>query len=612
MRTLLEGQSAAAVFPTGGGKSLCYQLPALLLPGVTLVVSPLIALMKDQIDALSARGIAAARLDSSLDWEDYQRNLAGARQGSLKLLYVSPERFNNERFRHSLASLNLSLFAVDEAHCVSEWGHNFRPDYLKLAGYAKHFGAERILALTATATPRVLHDICDTFEIAPERAVRTAFYRPNLILLTGPVRSRDEKLERLVENLQQRPSGATIIYVTLQKTALWLAEELAHRGLEAKPYHAGLDHEVRRQTQESFLADQTQIVVATIAFGMGIDKPDIRFVYHFDPPKSLENYAQEIGRAGRDGEPSTCQAFLYPPDLIPLENFVYGDTPTRSAIAGLVTDLFGQKDEFVLNLNELSKHHDLRPLVLRTILTYLELDGWLEARTPIYGSYKFKPILSSREILAKFEGERRQFLIGLFKQAVKKRVWCEIDLDQTSQALGCPRERVVKALDYQSQQGWLELKAAGLRHRYRVADRPADLISVTDSLHQKALQRERAELMRLRQAVELITEPGCRSERLSAHFGETVEPPCGHCSWCLGQHQKSDGSDSVQPLLELPSLPSELRHPRAVARFLCGVGSPHLTRNQLHRHPEFGSLAEVSFGQVLELAEKALAKGHHA
>src|SRR4051812_13916757 len=234
---LLAGRSALAVFPTGGGKSLCYQLPALLLDGVTVVVSPLIALMKDQIDFLASRGIAAARLDSSLTAAEARDVSDRLRAGSLKLVYVAPERFNNERFLAQLAETRIALFAVDEAHCISEWGHNFRPDYLKLAQRARELGAERVLALTATATPAVVADIRDGFGIEAADAVVTGFYRPNLTLLTTPAHD-DERDQLLIDRLRERPAGSTIVYVTLQRTALRVAALLQASGLPARAYHA--------------------------------------------------------------------------------------------------------------------------------------------------------------------------------------------------------------------------------------------------------------------------------------------------------------------------------------------------------------------------------------
>ena len=244
IEALLAGRSALAVFPTGAGKSLCYQLPALMLDGVTVVVSPLIALMKDQIDALVLQGVDAARLDSSIEQGEARDVSDRLRSGSLKLLYVAPERFNNERFLAQLAQTPISLFAVDEAHCISEWGHNFRPDYLKLAARARELGAERVLALTATATPAVVADICTGFGIAAEETVVTGFYRANLTLLTTPARA-GEREQLLIDRLRERPSGSTIVYVTLQRTALRVASLLAAAGLPARPYHAGLTAEDR-------------------------------------------------------------------------------------------------------------------------------------------------------------------------------------------------------------------------------------------------------------------------------------------------------------------------------------------------------------------------------
>src|SRR5215203_3069714 len=282
---LLAGRSALAVFPTGAGKSLCYQLPALLLEGMTIVVSPLIALMKDQIDFLQRTGIDAARLDSSLDAAEQREIFDRLRAGTLKLLYVAPERFNNERFLAQLARARISLFAVDEAHCISEWGHNFRPDYLKLAERARELRAGRVLALTATATPAVVADIRAGFGIEEADAIVTGFYRPNLTLLTTPVTAA-ERDARLVARLRERQPGSTIVYVTLQKTSLRIAALLAGADLPARPYHAGMSTEDRVAVQEWWAGSPHGIVVATIAFGMGIDKADVRYVYHYNLPKS--------------------------------------------------------------------------------------------------------------------------------------------------------------------------------------------------------------------------------------------------------------------------------------------------------------------------------------
>ncbi len=611
MQLLLEGHSAAAVFPTGGGKSLCYQLPALLLPGVTLVVSPLIALMKDQIDALTARGISARRLDSTLSADEYREVMTQLRSGTLRLLYVAPERFNNERFREALRRIDISLFAVDEAHCISEWGHNFRPDYLKLAGFAREFGAERILALTATATTPVLEDICRLFAIGPECAIRTGFYRSNLTIETTPV-DATERDRILLDAIREAPTGSAIVYVTLQKTAEAVATLLADAGLPARAYHAGLKDDLRTQVQEWFMAAADGIVVATIAFGMGVDKADIRAIYHYNLPKSLENYSQEIGRAGRDGQPALCKMLACADDLNVLENFIYGDTPDEAALHSLISDLFDQGDDFDVSLYTLSAQHDIRPLVLRTLLTYLELADYLEGGTPFYADYRFKPRLSSAEILSRFDGERRAFLAALFRQAVKGRIWFNLDPAQAAVNLETTRERIISALDWLGEQQLLEVKVAGIRHRYRRLRQPDSTQGLAHELHQRMLKREKAEIHRLQQVLDLVDLDGCQTNTLSAHFGEQREQPCGHCSWCRRGKQKIAPrlivsiSDGIwQEVSNLKQEQGEsLADARLLTRFLCGITSPRLSLEKLTGHPLFGKLDQMPFGKVLVWAEK--------
>lgn len=303
---VLASRDALVLMPTGGGKSLCYQLPALLLSGTTLVVSPLIALMKDQVDALAESGIPAAYLNSSMSPSEARRAETQVQAGRVKLLYVAPERLASRRFRDFLRELDLSLIAIDEAHCISEWGHEFRPDYRNLRQLRGDFPSTPMIALTATATERVRADIVDQLGMQDGGMFVSGFNRSNL---TYTVRPKSGAWEELIDLLKTHREQPAIIYCFSRQETEDLAADLTEMGFEARPYHAGLDSETRRSTQDDFLRDRVPIVVATIAFGMGIDKPDVRLVVHYSMPKSLEGYYQETGRAGRDGVPAECVLF---------------------------------------------------------------------------------------------------------------------------------------------------------------------------------------------------------------------------------------------------------------------------------------------------------------
>jgi ATP-dependent DNA helicase RecQ len=610
---LLAGKNVAAVFPTGGGKSLCYQLPSQMLSGTTVVVSPLIALMKDQCDALAARGIRAARLDSTLTDQEFRDSMRGIRDGSIRLLYVAPERFFNERFLASVGSLDVSLFAIDEAHCISQWGHNFRPDYLKLAELSGKLNADRVLALTATATPAVLEDIRRAFSIQPEDAIRTPFHRRNLNLRSTVV-GATEHFETLRERIKKRPRGATLVYVSKQKTAETIAERLTDDGIDATAYHAGMDAEDRAEIQQQFLESEDGIIVATIAFGMGIDKSNIRYVYHFNPPKSLEAYAQEIGRAGRDGEDSTCELLLLPEDRVALENFAYGDTPSRHGVGRMIDFCHGQPDEFVVSHYKLSFETDIRILVVRTLLTYLELDGYLQATSPRYDTYKIHPLVTSRAILDNFQGERRQFLAGVLSQLTKSKKWFSLNMVTAAKALGEERQRIVKAVDFMAAQNWIEVNVSDLVHGYRWKRRIDQPKVLADAYFERVARREKSEVSRLEDVFALASACGCQSQMLAAHFGETLDRSCGTCSHCIGEgpHEvpsisRRDIGDAVRRALGevCRQYPDLLTSGRQRARFLCGLSSPKMIRARLSRHPSFGVCEQIPFEDVLRQVESA-------
>lgn len=315
----LSQRDSLVLMPTGGGKSLCYQLPALCFDGLTLVVSPLIALMKDQVDALKANGITAEFINSSLSPVEIARVQRQAQKGQLKILYLAPERLALSGFRHFLHTLEVSLIAVDEAHCISEWGHEFRPDYRNLKVLRHDFPAVPVIALTATATEKVREDILAQLELRQAQLFLSSFNRANLLYRVQPKR---DAFDALLSLLRRHSNEPAIIYCSSRKDTEGLAADLSAQGLKALPYHAGLDNSVRRENQEKFIHDKVPIIVATIAFGMGIDKPDIRLVVHYDLPKSLEGYYQETGRAGRDGLLSECVLFYSYADKIKQDYFI--------------------------------------------------------------------------------------------------------------------------------------------------------------------------------------------------------------------------------------------------------------------------------------------------
>jgi ATP-dependent DNA helicase RecQ len=335
VESILAGDDVLVIMPTGGGKSLCYQLPALALDGITVVVSPLIALMKDQVDTLTEKNIPATVINSSLAQSEIDARIAGMSQGKYRLVYIAPERFKSERFVRALSPLSIALFAIDEAHCISQWGHDFRPDYLRLKWALKDLGQPQVAALTATATPEVREDIVGQLALGkfgreqPQIFV-TGFARHNLTLTVTNCKGKAAKLARIADTIRELRTG--IVYCATRKHVEKVATEL---GVPCIAYHGAMTPEQRNKAQTKFMNGDCGVAVATNAFGMGIDRADLRFVIHFDIPGSVEAYYQEAGRAGRDGEPARCEMLYNYADVRTQEFFIDGANPTREIIAGL-------------------------------------------------------------------------------------------------------------------------------------------------------------------------------------------------------------------------------------------------------------------------------------
>ncbi|KAI0382330.1 ATP-dependent DNA helicase [Hypomontagnella monticulosa] len=634
--SILRGENALVIFPTGAGKSLCYQIPAIAFEkidaienkdrigsGITIVVSPLIALMKDQVDALLRKGVSAACLDSTKTHEQVLQINAGIRDGQLRLLYCAPERLNNEGFVESMKYVpgGVRLVAVDEAHCISEWGHSFRPDYLKVARFAQEIHAERVISLTATATPRVADDVARAFKVDKANIFRTSPYRPNLQLLAESVATKEHKYPKMFAFLRKH-TGPTLVYVTLQKQAEFLADDLREQGFDAVAFHAGLKTEVKTQIQDDFMAGKITIVVATIAFGMGIDKADIRNILHFDLSSTVEEYSQQIGRAGRDGKTSHCMFYICRDDFYLRENFARGDLPSRQSLRRLLDDIFHQpvlytqEGEVVrLNLTSLGREYDMRAGPLAILLATLELRfGLLRAITPEYTSYKYEAL---QQYFSLLQSDSSQEAKAIFKHASKKARLYDLDMNAVVRTTGLLRTDVVRKLEDWHNRGAILLKKSGVENKYKVLKglpkTPEEVEEMTEKLYIDMAAREQDALRRTQQVANLITGDTCFARTLAQHFGMGLpggKVKCGHCTHCV------TGKRVVLPPKQTPAvdhkgIQSILKacyvrdDPRFLARIAFGIKSPRVFQLKLQNHSVFGSLNNHDFESLLEEFTKA-------
>lgn len=623
VQQLLNQQSSLAIFPTGSGKSLCYQFVATQLPHLTLVVSPLLALMKDQLAFLHSKGIAAASIDSSLTPEQNKQVMQDVRSGQCKVLMVSVERFKNERFRQFIESVNISMLVVDEAHCISEWGHNFRPDYLKLPSYQQALKIPLVLLLTATATKQVKQDMAKRFSIAPDDIVQTGFYRSNLNINVLPV-VESQKNQQLLQILKQQNAagtvGAGIVYVTLQQTAEQVASFLQQQGLNAQAYHAGLDDEIRQGIQQNFMQQKLDIVVATIAFGMGIDKSDIRFVVHYDLPKSIENYSQEIGRGGRDGQQANCTVLANLDGLVTIENFVYGDTPDVQSIQRVIDDIAAQGNncspngqyQWEMQINSLATGSNIRQLPLKTLLVQLELAQVIRPLYAYFAEFKYKFLAERTDILNQFNQERASFLNTVFDHTNMKKVWGVVDFDDIYQAYGADRNRVIAALEYLHEHNYIQLESRLITDVYEVNKQGLLAGNLATKLADYFAQNEQKEVKRIATLVRFFELNKCLNYNLSRYFDDQHAPEqCGHCSVCQGQVAKLEYSkpigvpqqntvaEAMQNLQSHIAGKINIEPTESIyCRFLTAMTMPMFSRLKIRQVNGYGMCEDCRYGDV--------------
>lgn len=546
IQSALDRQDTLALLPTGGGKSICFQVPALYREGMCIVISPLIALMKDQVYNLQRRGIAAAAIFSGMSSRDIDRTFDNCVFGGVKLLYVSPERLTTDMARERIQRMQVNLLAVDEAHCVSQWGYDFRPPYLQIPLLRELIPDVPILALTATATPEVVADIQEKLGFRKPNVFQQSFTRSNLAYV---VRHEEGKEEKLVEILN-KVAGSGVVYARNRKKTKDLAVMLQRKGISADFYHAGLDGELRSQKQDAWIAGKTRIMVSTNAFGMGIDKPDVRTVVHTDLPDSLEAYFQEAGRAGRDGKKSYAVLLYNDSDRRNLERNFELSYPPMEYIRQVYRALgsyyqlalgSGQGESFDFDITRFCEVFKLEPARTYSCLKILEQAGWLTLTEAVWSPSALL-LTADKETIYDYM-LRQPKLDAILKSILRSyqgafQHHINIKEEQLARFLNIPAEEVIKALELMAKENILEYQPRKDKPQIVFLLERVDPANLTIDMELYQFRKQRQE-KRIRSAVAYATDDECRSKMLLAYFGETDSRPCGVCDVCLERKKQA-------------------------------------------------------------------------
>ena len=539
--SVLAGHDTVVVMPTGGGKSLCFQLPALMKPGATVVVSPLIALMKDQVDALRARNLPATFVNSSIDFEEQKARINGVRRGDFKLIYVAPERFRSNHFVEALRSVDVSLFAVDEAHCVSTWGHDFRPDYLRLKSAAEAVGRPQIVALTATATPYVRADIIEQLGLREPRAFVSGFDRPNLSLRVAHTQKEREKIALIRGLASAHAGGSGIIYSSTRKSVEQVARRLAEARLSVVAYHAGMEDAERVRAQDEFMSGARQMIVATNAFGMGIDKPDIRFVAHYHMPGSIEAYYQEIGRAGRDGGPADCTLLFNYADKRTQDYFIEGSYPPPEVIAKVYEALVATgAPRIELSTREIALRAGIRnEMAVQSALIVLEKAGHIERGAAGENRAALQLLMPAHLARAAADERRsardRTVLFALLGgHDLNERLDTEINVADFAESIGLDLAAARRSLSSLAESGVISYRPARRTRGVVMLDEvPAQRLRIRP---QDLARRAALEQRKLREMISFCYTDRCYRAFVLDYFGDSSHAGnCGRCANCLGE-----------------------------------------------------------------------------